>query len=135
MILQVLVAKLAVVFHSWMIERTARFGLAAVACVFGTWYRPSCTGTYANGLDVVYCLFLCNWSLSQTGVECIAAAMQQVLFGEKLSHYVQVRQFVGINSTLMKAMRYVVGKKDLSISKVAILIGGLDWPTLSCVAS
>jgi hypothetical protein len=46
------------------------------------------------------------------------------MFGESLSHYVRVRQFVGINSTLMKALRLVVGKNGLSIPKVAILIGG-----------
>ena len=51
------------------------------------------------------------------------------MIGENLSHYVKVRQFVGINSTLMKAMRLVLGKNGLSVPKVAILIGGPDWPT------
>ncbi|KAL7526021.1 hypothetical protein ACHAXR_001273 [Thalassiosira sp. AJA248-18] len=51
------------------------------------------------------------------------------MIGENLSHYVKVRQFVGINSTLMKAMRLVLGKDGLSVPKVSILIGGPDWPT------
>ena len=46
------------------------------------------------------------------------------MIGENLSHYVKVRQFVGINSGLMKAMRLVLGKGGLSLPKVAILIGG-----------
>ena len=51
------------------------------------------------------------------------------MIGENLSHFVSVRQFVGINSTLMKAMRLVLGKPGISLSKVSILIGGPDWPT------
>lgn len=53
-----------------------------------------------------------------------SSALQQVLFGENLSRYVHVRQVVGINSSLMKAMRLVVGKPGLSFPKVAILMGG-----------
>ncbi len=53
-----------------------------------------------------------------------SSALQQVLFGENLSRYVHIRQAVGINSTLMKAMRLVVGKPGLSLPKVAILMGG-----------
>ena len=56
------------------------------------------------------------------------SAMQQKLIGENLSHFVKIRQFVGINSQLMRAMRLVVGQNGLSVAKVAILIGGPDWP-------
>jgi hypothetical protein len=57
-------------------------------------------------------------------VKLVSGVIQQKVFGESLSHYVKVRQFVGINSTLMKALRLVVGKNGLSLPKVAILIGG-----------
>jgi len=51
------------------------------------------------------------------------------MIGENLSHYVKVRQFVSINSTPMKVMRLVIGRDGISIPKVAMLIGGPDWPT------
>ena len=57
-----------------------------------------------------------------------ASAMQQKLVGERLSHIVKVRQFVGINSTFIKAMRLVLEKDGLGLAKVCILIGGPDWP-------
>lgn len=62
-------------------------------------------------------------------LKLFSSALQQKAIGENLSHYVKVRQFVGINSKLMKSMRLVLGKGGLSVSKVAILIGGPDWPT------
>ena len=66
--------------------------------------------------------------LYSTGVGLVlklfSSALQQKGIGQNLSHYVKVRQFVGINSTLMKAMRLVLGKDGLSVPKVSILIGG-----------
>lgn len=145
MILQVLVAKLTVVFLSWMIERTANFGLAAVTGIMIGVGVLMFLLPPVPGLPVYLALGIVlpaqghelmgwTWSIvysSAVGLflKLTSSALQQVLFGQKLSHYVQVRQFVGINSSLMKAMRLVVGKKGLSISKVAILIGGPDWPT------
>ena len=61
-------------------------------------------------------------------LKLFSSALQQKMIGENLSHYVKVRQFVGINSVLMKAMRLVLGEDSLSVAKVAILIGGPDWP-------
>lgn len=61
-------------------------------------------------------------------LKLFASAIQQKVIGEQLSHYVSVRQTVGVNSTLIKAMRLVVGSNGLSIPKVALLVGGPDWP-------
>eukprot|EP00970_Alexandrium_tamarense_P018468 scaffold13340_cov212-Alexandrium_tamarense.AAC.23 len=62
-------------------------------------------------------------------LKLFSSALQQKLIGENLSNHVEVRQFVNINSNMMKAMRLVLGKGGLSVPKVAILIGGPDWPT------
>ena len=77
------------------------------------------------------CLLLLGWTGSiaySTGVglalKLFSSALQQKLIGESLSHYVQVRQFVGINSKIMRAMRLVLEAEGFSVSKVAILIGG-----------
>ncbi len=65
-------------------------------------------------------------------LKLFSSALQQKMIGENLSHYVKVRQFVGINSKLMKAMRLVLGQHGLSVPKVAILIGGPGmFPRLS----
>lgn len=64
-------------------------------------------------------------------LKLIASAMQQKLIGENLSGYVSVRQFVGVNSTFMKAMRILLSLPGLSVAKVAILSCGpgtyLSW--------
>ena len=63
-----------------------------------------------------------------TGLKLFSSALQQKLIGENLSRFVKIRQFVGINSPLMKAMRLVVGQSGIRVAKVAVLIGGPDWP-------
>ncbi len=57
-------------------------------------------------------------------LKLFSSAIQQKMIGEQLANYVKVRQFIGINSTLMKAMRLVLREDGLSVPKVAILIGG-----------
>ena len=64
-------------------------------------------------------------------LKLLASAIQQKLIGENLSHHVKVRQFVTINSTLMKAARLVLGKDGLSLPKVAFLVGGPGTSTSS----
>ena len=145
MILQVLVANLTVVFLSWMIEQTATLGLAAVTgimCAVGVmmFLLPPVPGVpvYLT-LGIVLPAqghALLGWVGSiaySVGIglllKLFSSALQQKMIGQNLSHYVKVRQFVGINSKLMKSMRLVLGKGGLSVSKVAILIGGPDWPT------
>lgn len=145
MIMQVLVANLTVVFLSWMIEKTAGFGLLAVTaimCGVGVmmFLLPPVPGVpvyltlgivlTAQGSDTL------GWAgsiLYSTGVglllKLFSSALQQKMIGENLSHFVKVRQFVSINSTLMKSMQLVLGRGGLSVPKVAILIGGPDWPT------
>mmetsp|Transcript_7337 Transcript_7337/g.16629 ORF Transcript_7337/g.16629 Transcript_7337/m.16629 type:complete len:862 (-) Transcript_7337:1012-3597(-) len=140
MILQVLVANLTVVFLSWMIEKTADLSLAAVTvimCGVGVlmFLLPPVPGVPvyltlgivlpAQGHDVM------GWPgaiMYSVGIglllKLFSSALQQKLIGQNLSHYVKVRQFVGVNSILMKAMRLVLSKGGLSVPKVTILIGG-----------
>eukprot|EP00804_Cyclotella_cryptica_P010315 CCRYP_012242-RC/>CCRYP_012242-RC protein AED:0.25 eAED:0.25 QI:1435/0.88/0.8/1/0.77/0.5/10/1334/884 len=145
MILQVIVAKLTVVFLSWMIERTSELGLIAVTgitCAVGVimFLLPPVPGVpvyltlgivlTARGYDTMGWVNAVLFSTAVgTGLKLFSSALQQKLIGENLSHFVKIRQFVGINSQLMRAMRLVLGKSGLSVPKVAILIGGPDWPT------
>ena len=63
------------------------------------------------------------------GLKLLATFLQQKMIGELLSKNVGVRQMVGINSTLIRAMKLVLQDKGMSFAKVAILCGGPDWPT------
>ena len=62
-------------------------------------------------------------------IKVCACAMQQKLLGENLRRSVAVRKFVGINSPFMKVMSLLLREKGCTMSKVAILVGGPDWPT------
>jgi len=59
----------------------------------------------------------------------LACALQQKMIGEQLSGFTRVRQMVGINSLQMRAIRFCLEEKGLTLPKVAILCGGPDWPT------
>jgi len=62
-------------------------------------------------------------------VKAGAILIQQKLIGGKMGGYVSVRQAVGINSITIRAIRLILQEKGLSVRKIAILVGGPDWPT------
>lgn len=62
-------------------------------------------------------------------LKLIAVVGQMYLFGVPLGKSTTVRQMVGVNSYLVRAMRCELSKPGMSITKVAILVGGPDWPT------
>eukprot|EP00574_Skeletonema_japonicum_P004095 CAMPEP_0201726112 /NCGR_PEP_ID=MMETSP0593-20130828/9275_1 /ASSEMBLY_ACC=CAM_ASM_000672 /TAXON_ID=267983 /ORGANISM="Skeletonema japonicum, Strain CCMP2506" /LENGTH=1129 /DNA_ID=CAMNT_0048217581 /DNA_START=41 /DNA_END=3430 /DNA_ORIENTATION=+ len=144
-VMQVLVAKLTVVFLSWLIEQTASFGLGAVTALLVAvgitmFLLPPVPGVPvyltlgivlpAQGHETLGWIGSIGYSIAiGLLLKLFSSALQQKMIGENLSKYVRVRQFVGVNSTLMKAMRLVLSQDGLSIPKVAILIGGPDWPT------
>eukprot|EP00978_Attheya_sp_CCMP212_P008618 scaffold20255_cov64-Attheya_sp.AAC.1 len=70
---------------------------------------------YCTAVSVVLKLFACT--------------LQQKAIGESLSNSVSVRQLVGINTRIIKAMRVILEEKGMSVAKVTILVGGPDWPT------
>ena len=58
-----------------------------------------------------------------------AITMQQKGFGEQLGKKVWVRKTVAINSLFIRALRKILSEPGMHLSKVAVLIGGPDWPT------
>mmetsp|Transcript_2489 Transcript_2489/g.5166 ORF Transcript_2489/g.5166 Transcript_2489/m.5166 type:complete len:926 (+) Transcript_2489:227-3004(+) len=145
MILQVICAQLTIVFLSWLIDKTADFGLYAVTGIMMgvgavMFLLPPVPGVpvylalgivlTAQGHQTVGWIGAIFYS---TGIglvlKLIASALQQKMIGENLSHFVSIRQFVSVNSNMMRAMKLVLKRHGLSVSKVAILIGGPDWPT------
>ena len=63
------------------------------------------------------------------GIKLCACTMQQKLIGEPLARSLWVRKTVGINSDLIRCTRLVLADKGLTVGKVALLVGGPDWPT------
>eukprot|EP01048_Picozoa_sp_COSAG05_P029920 COSAG05_NODE_10106_length_582_cov_25.541850_1_plen_67_part_10 len=60
----------------------------------------------------------------------LAITMQQKIIGGGLGTKVGVRSAVGVNSTAVRAIKLVLSDpKCLTLGKVAILVGGPDWPT------
>lgn len=139
MVMQVLVAKLTVVFLSWLIEQTASFGLGAVTALLVVVGVTMFLLPPVPGVPVYLTLGIVlpaqgHKTLGWVGsiaysiaigllLKLFSSALQQKMIGENLSRYVRVRQFVGVNSILMKAMRLVLSQNGLSVPKVAILIG------------
>jgi len=145
MVLQVIVAKITVVFLSWLIEETSNLGLGFVTIIMVItgvimFLLPPVPGVPvyltlgivlpAQGHNIMGWVGSIAYSVGVgLALKLFSSAIQQKMIGEQLSNFVKVRQFIGINSTLMKAMRLVLREDGLSVPKVAILIGGPDWPT------
>lgn len=59
----------------------------------------------------------------------LACLMQQKLFGQVMGNSVRIRSMVGVNSKGIKAIKLILEQPGMSRAKVAILVGGPDWPT------
>jgi len=60
-----------------------------------------------------------------------AIALEQKAIGVPFSTSVAVKKFIGIHTPLMKAVRLILTMpgSSLQLGKVAVLVGGPDWPT------
>lgn len=143
MILNVIVAQFTLLFLSWLIEETSAMALGTVTVILvgiglimfllppvpgvpiyltlGIVIIP--TGRELLGLigSIVYALgvSLC--------LKLLACTLQQKLIGGMLQNKVGVRQFCGVNSSLMRSMKLVLKQPGFGIDKVSILVGGPDW--------
>jgi hypothetical protein len=62
-------------------------------------------------------------------LKLMACTMQQKLIGERLGFSLWVRQQVGIHTPAIRTIEALLRKPGFSLGKVAILVGGPDWPT------
>jgi hypothetical protein len=144
-IMIVAVAKLTVLFLSWLIETTSPLGLGPVTGIMVgvgmlMFMFPPVPGIpiyltagivlLAAGRDVLgiagSMVYGCIVSLI---MKLLACTLQQKAIGENLANSVSVRRMVGINSGLVKSMRLILSEPGFSYAKVGILCGGPDWPT------
>ena len=81
-------------------------------------------GRESLGLSVSI-LYACAVSLL---LKLFACTIQQKLIGENLGGSIAVKQMVGINSEAIRAMRVMLSDPGITKRKVAVLVGGPDWP-------
>jgi len=58
-----------------------------------------------------------------------ATALQQKMIGAPFANSVAIKRMIGVHTPAMKAVRHILGKPGLEMGKVAVLVGGPDWPT------
>jgi len=142
--LNVLVSKFTTVFLSGLIEFTSEMNLLAVTgIVIGVgmtlFMLPPIPGLpiYLTGGIVLVSVGRNTLGLwGSIGYACIvslllkllACAVQQKLIGGNLGGYTGVKQLVSINSEGIRAMRVILSDKGITARKVAVLVGGPDWP-------
>ena len=148
-VLQVFVGKVVIVFMAWLNEVLASSDLATVTAIFFgvglfMFLLPPVPGVpvYLSGgvilvqagmnefgsdqfmVSVLYSIGICFL------IKLTAIVMQQKLIGEMWgSKSAYVRRLIGVNTTSMRSVKWILMQPGLNIRKVAILIGGPDWPT------
>lgn len=139
------VGKLAVLFLAWLIGVMRSQHVAVVLIVFFIigvvmFLLPPIPGPpvyITGGLLIVGALEDASgfWPALVIAIfvneftKLFSSMLQQKLIGERLSGNVSIRYQVGMNSLHMRAIRYCLEQKGLTVAKVAILCGGPDWPT------
>merc|ERR1712038_1283641 len=145
MMLYVIVAQFTLVFLSWLIETTQVMPLATVTAILvgvgmTMFLLPPVPGVpiyLTLGIVIIPVgreMMGIFWSICYAmgvslALKLLACTLQQKLIGGLLQNSVAVRQFVGVNSNVIRAMKLVLREPGLGVPKVSILIGGPDWPT------
>mmetsp|Transcript_84324 Transcript_84324/g.212640 ORF Transcript_84324/g.212640 Transcript_84324/m.212640 type:complete len:751 (+) Transcript_84324:114-2366(+) len=62
-------------------------------------------------------------------LKMVAVFLQQKAIGESFSRSVKVKKLCAIHTPTMKAVRHILSRPGLDTAKVAVLVGGPDWPT------
>jgi len=141
----VLAAKFTILFLSWLIEATLDMDIPAVTGVLlgvgvimfllppvpgapiyltlGIVIVPVGKDTLGIPGSIGYAMGVC------LALKLFATFLQQKVIGGMLQNSVSIRQMVGINTGLIRAMKLCLEEKGLGIAKVSILCGGPDWPT------
>eukprot|EP01048_Picozoa_sp_COSAG05_P021286 COSAG05_NODE_3871_length_1796_cov_10.939842_2_plen_386_part_00 len=83
----------------------------------------------SGGLSLGFWLGVMYGSMMACVVKGCAILAQQKVIGGQLGQKVAVRRIVGVNSLTIRAIKRILEQPGLPPNKVAILIGGPDWPT------
>jgi len=86
------------------------------------------TNNYKNN-EIAFWIASLYSSIICLVIKFCAIAFEQKIIGEKLGAQVWVRSFVGVNSILTRSIKEILKQPGFHINKVAVLVGGPDWPT------
>eukprot|EP01062_Namystynia_karyoxenos_P080106 TRINITY_DN8575_c0_g1_i1.p1 TRINITY_DN8575_c0_g1~~TRINITY_DN8575_c0_g1_i1.p1 ORF type:complete len:1164 (+),score=185.84 TRINITY_DN8575_c0_g1_i1:112-3603(+) len=145
-VVRVIAGKIVILFFSWLNESLKSTPLPVVTLIFvavglGMFLLPPVpgipvylTGGILLGKIGTEALGSFTWAVTYAVVvtfllKGLAISTQQKLIGERMSERLEVRSFVGVNSMQIRAIRYILNQDGITRDKVAILIGGPDWPT------
>jgi len=103
--------------------------IPAVATGIGLGDGPGEDDTSAAPFPMNVTAAICYTIVVGVCLKLFACTLQQKMFGENMSGFVGIRQACNINSPMIRTMKLILQKPGLSITKVAILVGGPDWPT------
>ena len=147
---QVVVAKFTTLLLSWLITECSAMGLYPVTGIIIAiglflFLLPPVPGVpiyltggillVASGRYHTQPFALGIWgSVVYTGfvslaIKLFACTLQQKCIGGFLAGKAWIRQLVGVNSDMIRTMKLILGEPGLGLAKVAILVGGPDWPT------
>lgn len=131
-------------FLSWLIETTDGMNVfvitgIVIAIGMGLFMLPPVPGIPIYTTGGILLLSAGKKSMGLVGsiiyacvvsmtIKLLGSAMQQKLIGGTLGSNTKVRQAVGINSEFIRATRVIFEDRGFTARKVAILVGGPDWP-------
>jgi len=141
----IFVSRFTILFLSWLINETMDMSLGVVTCIMVgagvlMFLLPPVPGApiYLTMGIIVIPVGSANlglvWSIVYAiGIslllKLLATALQQKMIGGLLQNQVGIRQLVGVNTDLIKAMKLLLEDPGIGLPKVSILCGGPDWPT------
>merc|ERR1740121_1610822 len=70
-------------------------------------------------VSTVFCWFL----------KLFAVYAEQKWIGANFKNSVAIKKFIGVQTHFMKGIRAILSQEGCHISKMAVLVGGPDWPT------
>eukprot|EP00618_Florenciella_parvula_P000373 CAMPEP_0119467394 /NCGR_PEP_ID=MMETSP1344-20130328/1600_1 /TAXON_ID=236787 /ORGANISM="Florenciella parvula, Strain CCMP2471" /LENGTH=1110 /DNA_ID=CAMNT_0007499755 /DNA_START=223 /DNA_END=3552 /DNA_ORIENTATION=- len=93
----------------------------------GNLFDASTENGYSGFLSIGESILACF--VMSLSLKLFACTCQQMGFGYMLKKSVAVRQAVGVNTHMIRTTKIILRRPGLDVAKVAILVGGPDWPT------
>lgn len=94
--------------------------MVAGIVVIPKWTQTLHQGFYAGiSAATVFCFVL----------KMVAIGLEQKAIGQPCSRSVGVKKYIGVHTPAMKALRCLLEEPGFGAGKVAVLVGGPDWPT------
>jgi len=146
MTIQVGISQFVTVFLSWLSDKITPWPLPLILLVLFAigevmFLLPPVPGLpiyLISGIVIVQRCQSDGWNFAMGTLLAIvfsfflklaAILLQQKAIGEPFSRSIRVKKLVAIHTPAMKAVKHILSRPGLHQAKVAVLLGGPDWPT------